>query len=132
MALKLTLRPHERMIIGGAVVKNGNKAADLFVENNVSILRARNILSEGEANSPCRQIYFIIQLMYIDTGDLQEYRNVYRGLIQEVIKAAPSTLNLIERINESVRSSQYYQALKVARKLIDYEEELLNYVHESV
>ncbi len=129
MALKLNLRPHERMIIGGAVVKNGNKATDLFVENNVSILRARDILNEGEANSPCRRIYFIIQLMYIDSGNLQEYQNIYRELIQEVIKAAPSTLDLIEPINESIILSKYYQALKLARKLIDYEEELLNHVH---
>jgi len=132
MALKLNLRPHERMIIGGAVVKNGNKATDLFVENNVSILRARDILNEGEANSPCRRIYFIIQLMYIDSGNLQEYQNIYRELIQEVIKAAPSTLDLIEPLNESIILSKYYQALKLARKLIDYEEELLNHVHESV
>src|SRR6266480_6784997 len=129
MALKLNLRPHERMIIGGAVVKNGNKATDLFVENNVSILRARDILNEGEANSPCRRIYFIIQLMYIDSGNLQEYQNIYRELIQEVLKAAPSTLDLIEPINESIILSKYYQALKLARKLIDYEEELLNHVH---
>ena len=58
MALKITLKPGERMIIGGAVLTNGNSAScDLVVENKIPILRQKDILTEEKANSPCRRIY---------------------------------------------------------------------------
>ena len=58
MALKITLKPGERMIIGGAVVTNGNSAScDLVDRKQVPILRQKDILTEEKANSPCRRIY---------------------------------------------------------------------------
>jgi len=67
MALKITLKPQEKMIVGGAVISNSNKAGcDLIVESKVPILREKDILSENDADTPCRQLYFIIQLIYID------------------------------------------------------------------
>lgn len=132
MALTLILKPHERMIIGGAVMKNGSKTTEFSVENNVSILREKDIMGEGEANSPCRRIYFVIQLMYIDNGKLPEYNAIFRELTEDVVKAAPSTLDIIELIADLTAGAKFYQALKVARKLINYEEELLKHVHEPI
>ena len=51
------------MIVGGAVITNGNiRNTDLIIENNVPILRQKDILSEKDATSPCSRIYFLIQL----------------------------------------------------------------------
>ncbi len=130
MPLKITLKPHERMIVGGAVITNGNTKCDLLIENNVPILRQKDIMSEIEANTPARRLYFIIQLMYIDEQNLISHHNAYWKLIQELIEAAPRVLGLIDQISEHIVSSRYYQALKLSRKLIDYEEEALNRVHK--
>ena len=66
MALRISLKPHEKMILGGAVIANDNNAAcHLIIKNRVPILREKDILSEEEANSPSRRLYFVIQLMYI-------------------------------------------------------------------
>ncbi|RPJ12927.1 MAG: flagellar protein FlbT, partial [Deltaproteobacteria bacterium] len=55
MALKITLKPGERMVIGGAVLTSGNSAScDLVIENRTPILRQKDILTEEKANSPCR------------------------------------------------------------------------------
>jgi len=125
MALKITLKPHERMIIGGAVVTNGNTKCNLLVENKVPILREKDIMNEKDADSPCCRIYFAIQLMYIDEENLITHHNTYWKLVQDVVKAAPSTLGLIDQISEHILSSRYYQALKLTRKLIAYEQEVL-------
>lgn len=127
MALKISLKPHERMIIGGAVVKNGNKVADLLIENNVSILREKDIINEAGANSPCKRIYFIIQLMYIDNNNTADYQNSYDELVRDLVTAAPSTEGLIKQINESISAGKYYPALKLARQLIEYEDELIKH-----
>ncbi len=128
MPLKITLKPNERMIVGGAVITNGKTRCDLLIENKVPILRQNDIMSEKDADSPCRKIYFTIQLMYIDEENLIEHHNSYWKLVQDIVKAAPSMLALIDQISEHILNDKYYQGLKLARKLIDYEQEIIDHV----
>ena len=129
MALKITLKAQEKMILGGAVISNGNNAVcQLIVENKIPILREKDIMREIDADSPCRSLYFFIQLMYIDTENLDIYQKNYWDLVNDIVKAAPSTVGLIDRINEKIVSGLFYQALKLARKLIDYEQEVISRV----
>ncbi len=129
MALKITLKPQEKMILGGAVITNGNNlGCHLIIENKVTILREKDILGENEADTICRQLYFIIQLMYIDNENLVLHQKKYWKLVKELVKAAPSTVGMIDRISEEIVSGRYYQALKVAQKLIDYEQEVISRV----
>lgn len=131
MALKLTLKPDERVIIGGAVITNGKERSDLLIENSVPVLRQKDIMSEKDANSPCRRIYLTIQLMYVDEKNIKEYHNTYWNLVSDVVKAAPSTTGLIDQISEHILNSRYYKAMKLAQKLIDYEQEAINHVRNS-
>jgi flagellar protein FlbT len=128
MGLKIILKPKERMIIGGAVVTNGDSRCELIIENKVTLLREKDILREEEANTPSRRIYFTIQLMYIDNENLAIHHKMYWKLVKDVIEAAPSTTALIDQISEHIVNNRYYQALKVADKLIEYEEEVLKSV----
>jgi flagellar protein FlbT len=129
MALKITLKPHEKMILGGAVIANANSmGCHLIIENKVPILREKDILSEDEANSPCQRLYFIIQLMYIDEENLVLHQKKYWKLVKELLKAAPRTVAIIDHISEEIVSGRYYQALKLSQKLIDYEQEVISRV----
>lgn len=133
MALKITLKPGERMIIGGAVLTNGNSAScDLVIENKTPILRQKDILTEEKATSLCRRIYYAIQLMYIDENNLSAYHKVYWELVKDLVGAAPSTLSLIDSISEHILQRQYYQALKLTKRLIEYEQEAIARVSGSV
>lgn len=125
MGLKITLKPGERMIIGGAVITNGGQKCNFIVENKVSILREKDILSAENANSPARRIYFAIQLMYIDSGNLKTHHKVYWELVKDFLEAAPSALGLIDQISENILEGNYYQALKNCKKLIAFEEEVI-------
>ena len=126
MALKISLRPHERIIIGGAVITNGKSRAQLVIENEVPLLREKDILSEREASSPARHIYFAIQLMYVDEENLMTHHQLYWNLVEELVQAAPSVVNLVDQISEHILFGRYYQALKGARQLIEYEDEVMN------
>jgi flagellar protein FlbT len=132
MALKITLKPQERIIIDSAVITNGKSTTDLIIENNVPVLRQKNILSEKDADTPCRRIYFTIQLMYIDEQNLETYHDIYWNLVRDVVKVAPSMLILIDQISEHILNTEYYQALKLARELIDYEEEVISRESECI
>ena len=130
MALKISLKPKEKMIIGGAVIANGNNAGcQLIIENKVPILREKDILSENDSDTPCRQLYFLIQLMYIDDeGNLEIHQKNYWQLVKKVVNAAPSMVGLIDQINEEIVNSRYYQALKLGQELIEYEQEVVSLV----
>jgi len=132
MALKIRLKPHERMILGGAVITNGHARSDFIVENNAPVLRQKDIMSEQDASSPCRRIYLAIQLMYVDEKNLITYHNLYWKLVRSLVKAAPSVLGLIDQISEHILNNRYYQALKLGRRLIQYEEEATQHVQKTV
>ena len=129
MALKITLKPNEKMIVGGAVVINGNaKNTDLIIENNVPVLRQKDILSEKDATSPCSRIYFMIQLMYIDQENLIDHQHTYWNFVRELLDAVPRLAGHIDQINENILGGNFYRALKLAGELIDYEQEVLKHV----
>jgi len=128
MALKLTMKPKERIIVGGAVITNGsNHNCDLIVNNNTPVLRKKDILTEEDASTPCSRIYFAVQLMYIDNENRHLHAATYWKLVNELLTAAPSMTRHIDEISEHIVNDRYYQALKIARKLIEYEQEVLRH-----
>lgn len=125
MPLRLTLKPNERVIIGGAVARNGDSRIELYIENEVPILREADILGPDAVETPCERIYLAVQLMYVDQDNIEQHRRHYETLVTDVLEAAPSTRPMIATIHSQVNAGRYYQALKSANALRDYERELL-------
>ncbi len=133
MALKITLKSGERMILGGAAVTNGSAGScDLIIENKAPILRQKDIMTEAGADSPCKRLYLSIQLMYIDEANLPRYYKVYWDLVRDLTQAAPSMVGLIDAISEQIFQRNYYQALRLTKRLIAYEEEVIARVSSTV
>jgi flagellar biosynthesis repressor protein FlbT len=131
MPLKLTLKPHERIVIGKAFVTNAETATKIFIENKVPILRQKDIMSEKEAKTSCEKIYFIIQMMYLDPDSITHYHSSYWTIVRSVITAAPSLLAIIEQISELILAEEYYSALKKTRQLVKREAELISYAKKE-
>lgn len=126
MALKITLKPNEKMIIAGAAITNGGATTHLLIENKVPILREKDILKEDDANSPARRIYYVVQLMYLDQENLTTHHTSYWSLVRDFLNAAPSALDIISKISECILRSRYYDALKSTHNLIKYEQSLIS------
>lgn len=127
MPLQIELKPGEKLLIGGAVVMNGGSRCELLVLNDVPILREKDILSESEADTPAKRVYLAVQLMYVDGANLANYHQLYWGLVKEMLAAAPSSLPFVDEMSQCILDSRYYQALKVAGRLIQYEKELIEH-----
>lgn len=125
MPLKITLKPGERLILGGAAITNGNSTANLLIENKVPILRQKDILGEKDASSPARRIYFVIQLIYLDPDSRKSYEDKYIEYTGDFEKAVPSSKPMIKKIREHVARGEFYLAVKEAKKLIKYEKAIL-------
>jgi len=132
MALKIALKPNERIVIGRAVITNGGSGTNLLIENNVPLLREKDILKEENADSPARRIYFIVQLMYLDEINIAAYHQTYWSLVRDFLHAAPSAIDMIRSISDHILSGQYYKALKLVNKLIGYEQSLISLKEESL
>ena len=125
MALKITLKPNEKLIVGGAVLCNGPRKSQFVVENNTPILRQNNILTPDRADTPARRIYLAVQLMYIDGAQLPKHQKLYWELVKDFIDAAPRALPIIDFISEQIIKGNYYLALKSSKNLIEFEQEVM-------
>lgn len=124
MALKVELKPGERIILGESVITNDDQRTRLFIEGSVPILREKDIMRVEEADTPCKKIYLVVQMMYLATEPAQHHET-YFEIVKEVMEAAPSTASYIESVNNLILTGSLYKALKEAKKLIDYERELM-------
>lgn len=124
MALKVELKPHERIIIGQVVIRNDEQRTRFFIEGEAPILREKDILTAATADSPAKKIYFAIQLMYL-SQDATHQHQIYFELVRDFLQAAPSSLPHMTEINNCILSGELYKALKAAKKLIAYEAELI-------
>jgi len=124
MALKVELKPRERIIIGQVVLRNDDQRTRFFIEGDAPILREKDILTAASADSPAKKIYLSIQLMYL-AQDASHGHETYFELIRDFLQAAPSAMPHIHEINNRILSGDLYKALKAAKKLIAYEAELI-------
>lgn len=124
MPLKIDLKPNERLIIGNAAIRNGDRRASFVIETNTKFLRETEIITESEADTPCKRLYVLLQVMYL-VDEPFEAENGFAALATQIMEAAPSTGPYIAAIHAASGSGRAYQALKLGRDLIAYEQTLL-------
>lgn len=125
MALKVELKPGERFILGESVITNDDQRTRLFIEGNAPILREKDVMRVDEASTACQKIYLLVQMMYL-SPDPRKHYDTYFSVIKEVQEAAPSTMPYIDAVNQQILNGAMYKALKAAKKLIDYEADLIS------
>ncbi|WP_127144735.1 flagellar biosynthesis repressor FlbT [Pelagibacterium montanilacus] len=125
MALKVELKPGERLLVGNSVITNSDQRTRLFIEGTAPVLREKDILTVETADTPAKNLYLAIQIMYVEQS-VEKLQKSYFELVNDIVRAAPSTLPLIDDINNEILTGDLYKALRVAKKLIDYEGELLS------
>jgi flagellar protein FlbT len=125
--LVLKLGPHERVLINGAVVENGDKRSRLAIMTpNANILRLRDAIHPQEANTPVRRVCYVAQLVLTGDATADDTRHqLLRGIEQlsQVLTDHDSRTQL-NIATKAVLDDQHYQALKALRTLLPREERL--------
>ena len=126
--LVLKLGPHERVLINGAVIENGDRRSRLAIMTpNANILRLRDAIHPEEVNTPVRRVCYIAQLVLSGDADPEEARlQLLRGIEQlsQVFLDHDSRIQL-NLATAGVLEGQHYQTLKALRSLLPREERLL-------
>ena len=126
MALKVELKPGEKLLVGNCIITNSDQRTRLFIDGRPPILREKDILTAETANTPAKRVYLAVQLMYIE-DDISTTRDTYFSLVNEFILAVPSATDLVNQINNEILTGALYKALKAAHRLIEYEQDLLKH-----
>ncbi|NBE07390.1 flagellar biosynthesis repressor FlbT [Paragemmobacter ruber] len=126
--LVLKLGPHERVLINGAVIENGDKRSRLSVMTpNANILRLRDAIHPGEATTPVRRVCYMAQLVLSGDAEPEAMRMAILRAVEQLsqVLTDPDSRAQLGLASKSVLAEQYYPALKALRTLLPREERLL-------
>ncbi len=124
MALRIDLKPHERLIIGDVSIRNGDRRASLTFETKAKFLREKDILTQGQAKTACEKLYVLLQAIYLTDNDPM-IENAFVSHAGELVKNVPTTGFYVFDINAKIQERDFYQALKIGQDLMNYEKFLL-------
>jgi flagellar protein FlbT len=124
MALKVELKPFERIIIGQSLITNSDARTRLLISGEAPILREKDLLTAETANTPVKRLYLCVQMMYLE-NDIPKYQDLYMSFVKDLLEAVPSFRKSIETASNLIVSGSLYNSLKEVQKLIRREEDLL-------
>jgi flagellar protein FlbT len=88
-------------------------------------------MTEKQANTPAKRIYFVVQMIYMFPGKDREYQEKFHSFSRDFVNAAPSALPLVMDIGRQIVVGDVYGALKYCRKLMKHEDEVLKHATRS-
>ena len=125
--LVLELRQGDMMVVNGAPIRFRNRTR-IELAAKARFLFGKQIMPPEAATTPARRIYFALQTAYIGTEDERAGGlQAARALIGEFQQATTSALarEVLRRALELAEADDCYQALKLARRVMRHEEEVL-------
>ena len=124
--LKITLKANEKIYINGAVIKVDRKAS-LELLNDVQFLLEAHVLQPEAANTPLKQLYFIIQIILMNPQGAPEAREMLRRSMPLLLAAFTDEhiLATLKNIDRQVGEGQVFEALKALRGLYPREAAIL-------
>ena len=113
--LRITLRDGEKAIVNGAVLRAVGRI-QIAVENQVSILRGREVMQPEEATTPARQLYFAAMLAYIDPANRDQHQDNVVALIGNLVATltAPEARTMCIAFAHDMAQGDYSKALSAA------------------
>lgn len=126
--LVLTLAPKERVLVNGAVIENGDRRSRLSVVSpHANILRMRDAIHPGEANTPVRRACYAVQLVLSGDSDAQESRFPVLRQIEELsqVFTDPDSRSVLAGATDALVARNHYGCLKSLRRLLPREQRLM-------
>jgi len=128
--LVLKLGPHERIMINGVVMENGDRRTRLnVITPGANVLRLRDAIHPEDATTPVKRVCYIAQLVLCGEADADEARQqLLRGIEQLAqVFRDPESRGFLDDATAAVIENRFYQALKSLRGLLPREARLLSW-----
>jgi flagellar protein FlbT len=125
MGLRLTLKPNERILINGCVIRNSDRRQLLVIENHADIVREADLLGEEEARTPVKEVYFFIQAALLDPKTRDKLVPIIQKKLGKLVPVFHD--DMAEYIFEAashVSQTDFYKAMRALRSVMEYESKL--------
>jgi flagellar biosynthesis repressor protein FlbT len=125
-ALKISLKPGERLFLNGAVIRVDRKVT-VELMNDVQFLLEAHVLQAEHASTPLRQLYFMLQVMLMNPSGAPEAHRLFRQSLPLLLASFVNERILagLKQVDRLVAESHVFEALKLIRSLYPLEEECL-------
>ena len=124
MPLRLNIKPHETIYINGAIISNGDRATDLILHNHCRMLRESEMISDAEANTPCKRILALLQQVHLKENSPEEMSELSRQSI-DLLARMPDAGPYLLAIQQALGEKETYKALKKGKALVAHEAQTL-------
>ena len=126
MPLQLTLKPYERIVVNGCVLRNTGRKTTLVVETQADVVREHDLLNSKAAVTPVNKAYFYVQTA-LTRSDLRDrlVPDIQKQLAALATAFAPPNVQHVFAAANFVSQSDYYKALSCLRPLMQREAEIL-------
>jgi flagellar biosynthesis repressor protein FlbT len=125
--LVLELRQGDLMVVNGAPIRFRNRTR-IELAAKARFLFGKQIMAPEAATTPARRIYFALQTAYIGNDDERPRGLIAaRRLIADFQEATTSATarEMLGQALAAAEADDCYQALKLARRVMRHEEEVL-------
>ncbi|MGE3831585.1 MAG: flagellar biosynthesis repressor FlbT [Parvibaculaceae bacterium] len=125
--LRIYLQPGEKIFINGAVIRVDRKVS-LELLNDVTFLLESHVLQAEQANTPLKQLYFVLQTILMDPSTKDQVLVLFRQMHTAMICSFenPDILSELKFIDGLVVSEKYFEALKCLRGLFAGEARIMS------
>ena len=125
--LILKLRPHEEILINGAIIENGGYKTRLRIKSeSVNILRLRDAIAGKDATTPLKQAYFIAQCAVSGELPPDVASDQIKIALLKVAAETECSAELFLRIEEARKSGNFYCAMRTIGALMKQNGETLH------
>jgi flagellar biosynthesis repressor protein FlbT len=123
---KVALRANERLYINGAVISCDRKTCIEFL-NDVNFLMENHVMQAGQATTPLRQLYFVIQVMLMSPQDITAALGLYRVQLPATLGAFShqAILSQVKDADRLVHEARYYEAMRALRAVFSLEDQII-------
>lgn len=124
--MRLTLRAGERVWINGAVVRAERKTT-LEILNDATFLLESHVLQPEETTTPLRQIYFVVQAMFIDPAEAGKAEALFERYLAAALRtfASRDILDGLLAVRAQMQAGRKLDAMKTLRGLFPAEAAIL-------
>jgi len=121
--MNITLRAGERIYVNGAVLRVDRKAT-LELMNDATFLLETHVMQAEDANTPLRQIYFVVQVMLMDPSSARSTAQLAHSLVAKALEAfeSPQIKRGLETVADLIGRARYFEAMKTLRALYPLEQ----------
>lgn len=130
MGLKLTLKPNERVIVNGCILRNGPRRQVLEVENRANVLRGDEMLDAESAQTPVRKIAYQMQIALVSPQHRAEYDMHIATGLTALSRALPRFSRDILEAEDLAAAGNFYAAFRALSPVIAHEDRLFAHLDQ--